>query len=152
MTNTGACGTGYASYDEHPGYDYRAESGTPVRAAASGYVVNINGNRCVNTNLLEGCAAWGYIGIDHGNDYITQYGHFSQIYYEAGSYVTQGDVIGLSGDTSPPPPKHVPPHLHFEVLKRVDGQYYVVDPYGWVGWGKDPLYSSSKVLPAKLWK
>ena len=137
MTNTSGCGTGYTSYDEHPGYDYRATMSTPVKAAASGYVVNINGTRCINTNLPSGCGAWGYIGIDHGNGYITQYGHLSQIYYGAGSYITEGQIIGLSGHTAAPG-YSIGAHLHFEVLKLVNGQYYVVDPYGWVGVGGAP--------------
>lgn len=45
MTNDGGCGVNYSSYDEHPGYDYKAAAGTPVYAAYSGYVL---GTTCYN--------------------------------------------------------------------------------------------------------
>jgi murein DD-endopeptidase MepM/ murein hydrolase activator NlpD len=76
MTNASGCynDVRYASYDEHPGYDYRAAYGTSVKAAASGYVVNGSAGRCV-PNGIGSCDSWGYVGIDHQNGYISQYGH-----------------------------------------------------------------------------
>jgi murein DD-endopeptidase MepM/ murein hydrolase activator NlpD len=159
LTNTSGCGVGKTSYDEHPGYDYRAALNTPVYAAANGTVVNnVNngGTMCVLTNISS-CANFNYVGIDHGNGYISQYGYLSQIYVTPGQSVVQGQQIGLSGDTGVPNE----PHLHFEVIKLIPGQpnnyaglnYAVVDPYGWVGGGTDPLYSVGLgIPPAKLWQ
>jgi murein DD-endopeptidase MepM/ murein hydrolase activator NlpD len=153
MVNGSGCnGSGqyiYTSYDEHPGYDYRAAYGTPVKAAASGYVLNIGGERCYKGNIAGTCNSWGYVGIDHQNGYITQYGHLSVIYVTMGSRVVEGMVIGLSGHTAP---VALGDHLHFEVYKIVNGQYLVVDPYGWVGVGSDPLYSRTLAPPTKLWR
>lgn len=162
MTNTGGCGAGYASYDEHPGYDYRAALDTPIKAAAAGKVVNNGGQRCVLTNIPGACNDWGYVGIDHGNGYITQYGHLQvgTISVTAGQVVTQGQQIGLSGHTARPPAT-VGDHLHFEVIKLIPGRannysglnYAVVDPYGWFGPGADPLYSVGLGIPSvKLWQ
>ena len=160
MTNTSGCGTGYASYDEHPGYDYSATFGNEVKAAAAGYVVNYGGQLCVLDGIAT-CSAWGFVGIDHQNGYVSQYGHLSTIYVTAGQWVTQGQVIGLSGDTG----VKGHPHLHFEVLKLIPGHtndynisnYAVVDPYGWTGStsaSDDPIYSNVVygILPAKLWQ
>src|ERR1051325_8944486 len=80
MTNDSGCTQHYASYDDHPGYDYYATMGTPVYAEASGYIVNNGGQICVLNGLTK-CADFGYVGIDHQNGYITQYGHLSRIYY-----------------------------------------------------------------------
>jgi len=148
LANTRGCGNGYASYDEHPGYDYVAASGTPVRAAAAGRVVGTRSQPCINTNLLNGCSGTGYVGIDHGNGYITQYGHMSSIGVRAGDAVRQGDRLGLSGAVGAPGG----PHLHFEVLYKSGSTYYIVDPYGWTGSGRDPLYSARIVTPARLWQ
>lgn len=163
MVNKSGCngsGSGpyvYSSYDEHPGYDYRANYGTPVKAAASGYVVNGSAGRCVPNGVS--CNSFGYVGIDHLNGYISQYGHLSTIYVSAGQWVNQRQQIGLSGCTGLSP---CAPHLHFEVLKLIPGRtnnyaidnYAVVDPYGWVGVGSDPLYSRSVwgIAPANLWQ
>ncbi len=148
MVNSRGCGPGYASYDEHPGYDYRAAVGTPVKAAASGTVVDVSRQRCIINNMGRTCDDWGLIGIDHGNGYISQYGHLSRIDFAAGARVRSGDVVGLSGDRGVPGA----PHLHFEVLRKVGSTYYVVDPYGWVGAGADPLYSARQAGTAKLWR
>lgn len=40
MTNNSGCGANYSSYDEHPGYDYKAVAGTPVYAAQAGTVIS----------------------------------------------------------------------------------------------------------------
>ncbi len=134
------CTSGTAlNYDAHPGYDYSAITGTVVRAAASGVVVNQNGG-CVPKGISEGCAAWGAIGIDHGNGFISQYLHLSRIDVVPGQAVVDGQQIGLSGNISPPT-KPVGQHLHFETLKLRSGysndyqpnSYATVDPYGYNG-------------------
>lgn len=150
----GNCSNGVAlNYDSHPGYDYRASYGTPVRAAASGTVVNFGGQRCVPK--VGSCSGLGAIGITHGDGYITQYLHLSTISVSAGDSVSRGQVIGYSGDTGIP---NVP-HLHFEVLKQVSGSsgtqvshYKVVDPYGWLGTGTDPLEAVTGIKNVCLWQ
>ncbi|MBZ0092149.1 MAG: M23 family metallopeptidase [Sulfuricellaceae bacterium] len=126
------------NYEAHPGYDYVATTGTPVYAAASGTVVNLNGG-CVPKGIAKGCAAWGAIGIDHGNGYISQYLHLdlSRPHVSPGDSVTEGQQIALSGNTSPAG-THLGSHLHFEVLRLragatndyQPGSYATVDPYG----------------------
>lgn len=148
MTNGSGCGENYASYDEHSGYDYRAAFDTPVRAAAAGRVLNLAGERCYRSNIAGRCDDWGYVGIDHGSGYITQYGHLSRIFVQPGQRVAQGETIGRSGHTAPGP---LGDHLHFEVLRQIGEDYLVVDPYGWVGSGNDPLYSARRAPPRNLW-
>ncbi len=94
----------------HPGLDFRAQTGDPVRATANGRVVN---------------AGWagGYgrmVEIDHGNGLSTRYGHLSEIDVKVGEYVKIGQVLGLVGSTG----RSTGPHLHYET--RIDGE--AVDP------------------------
>lgn len=177
-------GFGFVSGDEHPGYDYYAEMYTPVFAAAEGIVVN-NGDktsdaaaRCVNTNLPGDCAGSNFVGIDHQNGYISQYGHLSSVSKDVkpGEEVTQGQLIGRSGCSGLPKctgnQRFQNARLHFEVITLVPhGEYNhypskralvynplnwaVVDPYGWVGRpGADPLYSFTRynIEPMNLWQ
>ena len=135
------------NYDNHPGYDYTAEVGTPVYAAASGKVVKIINKatglpgRCVPKGIeTGGCGIWGYVGINHGNGYITQYGHLSRIDVQSDNEIKAGALIGLTGQSSPPKKDKngnvtklysVPPHFHFEVLRENAGSpygYAFVDP------------------------
>ncbi len=151
LFNASGCGAGYMSYDEHPGYDFKAAMRTPVFASASGTVVNIKGQRCVINNMGDSCDDWGFVGIDHGNGYISQYGHLDRIDVQAGQTVTAGQSIGLSGRKSPKR-YSLGEHLHFELLYKSGAEYLVVDPYGWWGALDDPLYSAAKVTPYFLWK
>jgi hypothetical protein len=65
MTNDRGCGSGFTSYDEHPGYDYKADLGIPVYAAAGGTVIS---TICYLGNTGTGsCASWGALAINHGN-------------------------------------------------------------------------------------
>ncbi len=154
------CVTGVAlNYEAHPGYDYKADYGTTVKAASAGTVVNFNstGQRCIPKGLIAGCAAWGAVGIKGGNGYVTQYLHLSTISVSSGDVVTKGQVIGYSGDTAP---GSLPAHLHFEVLKQAPGSsgtltshYKVVDPYGWQGeYGADPLEAVTGIKNVCLWQ
>ena len=73
-------------------------------------------------------AGWngGYgncIMIDHGNGYVTLYGHLSSISVSVGQTVSQGTTIGAVGSTG----NSTGPHLHFEVLKngtRIDPEQF----------------------------
>ncbi|HXS51449.1 MAG TPA: CARDB domain-containing protein [Usitatibacter sp.] len=144
------------NYDGHPGYDIYAEVGTPVYSAADGTVVNYQGHRCIPKGIPAGCDAWGYIGIDHGNGYVTQYGHLSARYKQPGDQVHAGELIGLSGYTAPAAEGWTPSraHLHFEVLKSGNCKfgYCVTDPYGWEGQGVDPLIEATQMPSVRLWK
>ncbi|HWA92087.1 MAG TPA: M23 family metallopeptidase [Rhizomicrobium sp.] len=157
LTNDSGCGAGYASYDEHPGYDYKAAQGTPVYAAATGTVIS---TICYLGNTGTGsCGSWGALAIrptGAGNDYFYQYLHMdTTISVVAGQSISAGQQIGTvggrcgSGCT-------LPAHLHFEVRHigpAIGPEVYpIVDPYGWVGGSADPLYSAPYVTPANLWQ
>lgn len=160
MTNESGCGPSYSSYDEHPGYDYKASLGTPVYAAADGTVIS---TICYLGNTGTGtCASWGALAIrpttaTGGHDYFYQYLHMdTMISVVAGQSIVAGQYLGTVGGRCGPCTTPLLPHLHFEVryIPTSIGPeaYPIVDPYGWVGGGTDPLYSSSVVAPANLWQ
>jgi LysM repeat protein len=85
----------------HIGLDYRCRLGDPIMAADSGVVT---------------IAGWngGYgimVEINHGNGFVTRYGHFSELAVGCGHQVYQGDLIGYCGSTG----YSSGPHLHFEI-------------------------------------
>jgi murein DD-endopeptidase MepM/ murein hydrolase activator NlpD len=78
----------------------------PVLAADSGKVVA--------AGFLLGSGYGNRVMIDHGNGFVTLYGHLSRIYVEAGQNVKKGDQIGQMGSTG----RSTGPHLHFEIRKN----------------------------------
>lgn len=97
----------------HNGIDVSAASGTTIVAADGGTVT---------------MAAWngGYgncVMIDHGNGYITLYGHMSSLAVSQGQSVSQGQCIAYVGSTG----LSTGPHLHFEVYQgggRIDPEMF----------------------------
>lgn len=88
----------------HTGIDIAVPTGTSVAAADGGMVI---------------FAGWenGYgnlVKIDHGNGFVTYYGHNSKLYVSAGQKVAKGELISASGSTG----NSTGPHVHFEIRKN----------------------------------
>lgn len=107
----------------HAGTDFAAPGGTPIHAAASGYV------------QVAGWSSGGYgnyVIIYHGkmsdgNQYSTLYGHMRSVATSAGKYVQQGEVIGYVGSTG----NSTGNHLHLEVWKG-GSKANAVNPRGYI--------------------
>lgn len=89
---------------DHPGIDIAVASGSYVRAAGGGVVVDAANDPVYGLFVL----------IDHGDGWRTRYGHASYLIAERGWNVRQGEVIALSGSTG----RSTAPHLHFEILSN----------------------------------
>ncbi len=122
-------GARWGSY--HTGLDIPGDSGMPVLASEAGEVVRTN-NSCTHNYGKNGgsCGCGGGYGnfviIDHGNGFLTLYGHFTQTTVEVGDKVKKGDVVGLMGTTG----FSTGTHLHFEL--RYGG--YITNPASFVSY------------------
>jgi septal ring factor EnvC (AmiA/AmiB activator) len=99
----------YGTPKEHGDLKWRgvliaAKYGTPVRAISHG--------RVAFSDWLQG---FGFITIiDHGNGYMSLYGHNETLLKQAGDWVSAGEVIATSGDSGGQPR----PALYFEIRAR----------------------------------
>lgn len=85
----------------HSGIDFKAPTGTPVRATGDGLVVKAG-------------RKGGYgmtVEIRHKNGMTTRYAHLSRINVENGQKVNVGQTIGKVGSTG----RSTGPHLHYEI-------------------------------------
>ncbi len=89
----------------HMGIDIVAKVGTPVAAAASGYVV------FADYTIKDGYM----IIINHPDGYVTVYKHCSALLKKQRDIVTGGEIIALSGNSGE---MTTGPHLHFEIWKN----------------------------------
>lgn len=93
----------YAS-GSHSGVDFRAATGTPIYAMASGTVGGTG-----DTDLSCKGASFGkWILIRYDNNLASTYGHLSLIKVTNGQRVNRGDIVGYSGNTG----HSTAPHLH----------------------------------------
>lgn len=98
----------------HDGIDIAGKKGADVIAVAAG-VVTWAGKRYGYGDLVE---------INHGNGYVTRYGHNEAVKVKVGDTVRKGDDIAAMGSTG----RSTGPHVHFEVIKN--GR--VVDPIQYI--------------------
>ena len=100
----------------HAGVDLAAPNGTRIRAAGTGTVVAAGEEGGYGNAVL----------IDHGNGFLTHYGHMSAITVKLGQKVKVGEEIGHEGSAG----HYTGPHLHFEVH---EGHYKnPIEPTAWM--------------------
>ncbi|RYJ04807.1 MAG: M23 family metallopeptidase, partial [Actinomycetales bacterium] len=105
-------------YKLHDGTDFGVPCGTPVRAAASGTVIQQYFNGAYgNRVLLDN-------GIKRGVNVVTIYNHLSRFVVSTGAKVKRGQLIAYSGTTG----YSTGCHLHFMVL--ANGA--TTNPVGWL--------------------
>jgi len=104
----------------HTGLDIANTVDTPVGAAAAGVVILATSSVDASGHLT---GYGNYVVIEHGNGFVTLYGHLDKLLVTAGQAVKQGQVIGLLGSTG----WSTGPHLHFEI--RVNGMFVDPAPY-----------------------
>ncbi len=97
----------FKEYRSHPGVDYAAPRGTPIKTVGDGVITQIGFNKGGMGN---------YINIRHSNGYTTSYNHMSKFAKDMkkNKKVFQGDVIGYVGMTG----YATGPHLDFRMTKN----------------------------------
>jgi murein DD-endopeptidase MepM/ murein hydrolase activator NlpD len=118
MPVTGSVTTAYSDdnpiYDKtmddwrvHNGVDLAAKEGTPVKACASGTVIEVKVDDMLGQEIV----------IDHGNGIKSVYANLSnKVNVKKGQSVNVGDTIGAVGETAQAEIA-LTPHLHFEMTK-----------------------------------
>jgi murein DD-endopeptidase MepM/ murein hydrolase activator NlpD len=94
----------------HPGVDFGAPRGTPIKAPLAGTVRAVG-----NTDAVPGCYSWGkWTLVDHANGLSTLYAHQDVIAVSPGQKVATGEIIGYVGSTG----LSTGPHLHFTLYAK----------------------------------
>lgn len=99
----------------HAGIDLSGTIGTLVYAVAEGKVIKVGWDGGYGRRII----------ISHKNYITTLYGHLDKILAKLNSIVTQGQIIGMVGDTG----RSSGPHLHFSVMYNG----YQIDPLIFLG-------------------
>jgi murein DD-endopeptidase MepM/ murein hydrolase activator NlpD len=96
----------FKEYRPHPGVDYAAPKGTPIKTVGDGIITKIGYNKGMGN----------YINIRHYNGYVTGYNHMSRFArgMKKNKKVLQGNVIGYVGMTG----YATGPHLDFRMKKN----------------------------------
>ncbi len=100
----------------HKGMDFKAPIGTPILATRSGTITRANWNTAANGGCVE---------VRFGDGTLAKYLHLSGVTAKPGQRVSEGQPIGLSGNTG----RTTAPHLHYQ-LNRGNT---VVDPVDFHG-------------------
>jgi murein DD-endopeptidase MepM/ murein hydrolase activator NlpD len=96
--------TGMGVYGKHLGCDYAAPTGTPIYAPVSGKITK---------SLYSSTIGNYYELVENGNGRIHRLLHLNSRPLGAGALVTEGQNIGLSGNSG----ITTGPHLHWDIRK-----------------------------------
>ena len=102
----------------HTGTDFGVPSGTPVRSAREGTVLEAYYNSAYGNRVV---VDHGYV---NGVYLVTTYNHMTRDTVSRGEKLSRGEVLGYSGNTG----YSTGPHLHFETMEN--GRF--VDPMKWL--------------------
>jgi len=96
----------FKEYRPHPGVDYAAPKGTPIKTVGDGVITQIGYNKGMGN----------YINIRHSNGYTTGYNHMCKFArgMKKNKKIQQGDIIGYVGMTG----YATGPHLDFRMRKN----------------------------------
>ncbi len=138
--NFGTNSGGYNPIGGHTGTDFAVPVGTPVRAVGAGTVTMSNWTTTLPADYrADGSGPNPYwlnpdfggivVAIDHGpGQPVSIYAHLNSTPLNDGDRVSQGQIIGESGNTG----ASTGPHLHFEMMPDGwnfnNGTYGRVDP------------------------
>lgn len=90
-----------------------------------GYTTEIHAAKAGTVIVSQYSSSYGnYVVVSHGSGNTTLYAHMSSRKVEAGTYVNQGAVLGITGSTG----NSTGPHLHFEITEngtRIDPLKYL---------------------------
>lgn len=128
----------------HQGMDFGVAEGTEVLSLASGVVSDVK--------YQEG-GAGHHVVIQHGPKLQSDYMHLSDALVEKGEPITEGQPLGLSGNTG----LSTGPHLHVEIRVKdpKTGQFVAINPrdvgdlQDYVS-GKLPISKLYSMIPARL--
>lgn len=123
----GSCTGGVNCYDGHNGYDLNLWY-EPVLSAAAGTVIRAGWYD--PTNHQSALGLWA--AVDHGNGFVTAYGHLSALTVAVGDTVGTQWQLGTSGTTG----SSTGPHLHMATYFLP--YWNATDPFGWTGNYPDP--------------
>ena len=99
----------------------KSHTGLDIGAAYGATIVAADGGTITKATVYGGYG--NCVMINHGNGYVTLYGHMSSIAVSEGQSVSQGDTIGYVGSTG----LSTGPHCHFEVWyngSRIDPEQF----------------------------
>jgi len=113
----------YGSWSRyHTGIDFRARTGTPIRAVKAGVVV-FAGN--------SGDWAGNHVAVLHGDGMTTMSSHMSAMAVTTGQSVVAGQILGYVGQTG----RAFGAHLHFELYPAgvtYGDVYRAINPQAWL--------------------
>lgn len=127
----------------HPGIDFHAPVGTPIKAIGDGVIsTQTNNGDCGNTLIIQ-----------HPNGYESVYCHLSNFLLQPGAAVKQGEIIGFTGGDKGEvgAGNSTVPHLHLQIDKG-KGAANNVDPTSLLGLtpGASPTPSATKAASPSI--
>ena len=110
----------------HYGFDITLPENTPIAASCEGIVELISKSSSDGTDTSD---YGNYMVLRHfntpfGEEVYSYYAHLNEFKVSHGDFVSQGEIIGLSGNTG----GSRIPHCHFEIRIGANSNNYAVNP------------------------